>query len=72
MPLCEQQAKAVADALKGQLWQVDENTWEVILTRVDGSVISISGDAVREYENEDALYEGKARTIIALEGATHP
>ena len=51
----ERQAKLVAEALGGRVWQSGGGLWMVLLTRSDGKVVAITDESVCLYESEDAL-----------------
>ena len=57
--MSEEQANAVSDALGGDIWLV-------VMHRSDGRVVALSDESVCEYENEDALHEGRAVATILL------
>lgn len=50
----------------GEAWQSGGDIWLVTVHRKDGSLVVFSGDAVAEYENEEAFEEGNAKNVIDL------
>lgn len=62
----EQQATTIATALGGETWQSGGGIWLVLLRRSDGRVIAISDEVVCEYDDEDAVQNGRPRTSIML------
>jgi hypothetical protein len=62
----ENQAEALASIVGGEAWQSGGGIWLVTLYREDGKLVVFSGDAVCEYESEEAFDEGRASNEIAL------
>ena len=62
----EQEAEAVAKALKGRTWQSGGDIWLVVIDRADGHLVAISDDTVNEYESEADFEESRATNFIAL------
>src|SRR5262245_29903393 len=60
----EQQAEAIASALDGEAWQSGGGMWVVTVTRDDGTLVVFSGDAICEYESDDAFDVGRASNTI--------
>jgi hypothetical protein len=62
----EARATSVAEALGGEAWQSGGGIWLVLLRRPDGHVVVLSDESVCEYEDQDALDEGRAESMILL------
>jgi len=62
----EEQAKKVADALGGEVWDSGGDMWLAIIRRTDGKLVVISGDSVCEYNSEADFEEAKAASMIVL------
>lgn len=62
----ESQAEALAVAIGGEAWQSGGGIWLVSVKRADNSLVVFSGDAVCEYECEEAFEEGRAKASILL------
>jgi len=62
----EQQAKALARVFGGEEWDSGGGIWLVQYYRGDGKLIVFSGDAVCEYDSDEAFEEGNANTMISL------
>jgi hypothetical protein len=62
----ETQAKSVANALRGDVWQSGGDIWLVLLRRPDGHLVVISDDTVNEYDTEADFEESRAANFIAL------
>jgi len=62
----EIQAEALAIAIGGEAWQSGGNIWLVTVHRADGALVVFSGDAVCEYETEEAFDQGRQRSSILL------
>lgn len=60
----EKQAEMLAVIVGGEAWQSGGGIWVVTVHREDGSVIVFSGDAVCEYEDEEAFDAGRALATI--------
>lgn len=57
----------LAALLGGESWQSCGGVYLVIVNREDGSRVVFSGDAVSEYENDDAFDAGRASKVISPE-----
>ncbi len=62
----EEQAKALASIVGGEAWNSGGGIWLVTVHREDGSLIVFSGDAICEYEDEEAFDECRALNTIVL------
>lgn len=62
----EQQAKALAEIFSGEAWNSGGGTWLAAYWRGDGKYIVFSGDAVCEYDSEEAFDTNKASTTLIL------
>ena len=62
----EQQAQAIADILGGETWNTGGGICLVVKKRSDGRVVAISDESVCEYENQQALDQGKPSVSIVL------
>lgn len=61
----ERSAEQLAAIVGGEAWQSGGGIWLVTVTRDDGSLVVFSGDAVCEYENDEAFDAGqKAKTVL--------
>lgn len=60
----EKQATIMAECCGGEPWQSGGGIWLVMIHRHDGRLVVISGDAICEYQDEDAFDRGDARTTI--------
>lgn len=64
--MTEAQANKLANIVGGEAWQSGGGIWLVTLNREDGALVVFSGDAVCEYESEEAFEESRASKIISL------
>lgn len=62
----EKQAKALAAIVGGEEWQSGGGIWVVSVNREEGKLVVFSGDAVCEYESDEAFDEGRAANTILL------
>lgn len=62
----QKQAEALVKIVGGEAWNSGGGIWLVTVQRGDGRLIVFSGDAVCEYENEEAFDEGRAAAMIGL------
>jgi len=62
----ERTAEQLAAIVGGEAWQSGGGIWLVTVTRDDGSLVVFSGDAVCEYENDEAFDAGQAAKTILL------
>lgn len=62
----EEQAKAVAEALGGDVWDSGGGMWLAIFRRHDGKIVAITDEVVCEYEHGDALESGTPRLSVNL------
>lgn len=62
----ESQAETLAAIMGGEAWQSGGGIWLVTVNREDGRLVVFSGDAVCEYESEEAFDEGRSSNEIAL------
>src|SRR5689334_22075404 len=62
----ERTAEQLAVLVGGEAWQSGGRIWLVTVNRDDGSIVVFSGDAVCEYENDDAFDSGRALKTIVL------
>jgi hypothetical protein len=61
----QKQAELLAKAVGGDAWQSGGGVWVVTLNREDGHLVVFSGEAVCEYENDEAFDAGRPlRTIL--------
>jgi hypothetical protein len=61
-----QQAEAVAVALGGRAWHGGGGIWLVRFDLPGGRLVVVSGEAVCEYEGEEAFYGGRASATVEL------
>lgn len=62
----EKTAEQLAAIVGGEAWNSGGGIWLVTVNRDDGSLVVFSGDAIAEYENEDAFDATQARKTILL------
>lgn len=62
----EQTAEQLAVILGGEAWQSGGGIWLVTVNREDGSIVVFSGDAICEYENDEAFDAGRASNTILI------
>jgi hypothetical protein len=62
----EQTAEQLAVIVGGEAWQSGGGVYLVTVNRDDGSLVVFSGDAVCEYENDEAFDAGRASKTILL------
>ena len=62
----EMQANSLANIVGGEAWQSGGGVWLVTLDREDDHIIVFSGDAVCEYESDDAFNDGRASNTIVM------
>ncbi|MBK9126371.1 MAG: hypothetical protein IPM13_01020 [Phycisphaerales bacterium] len=59
-------AEQLASIVGGEAWQSGGGIWLVTVNRDDGSLVVFSGDAICEYENDEAFDAGRAFKTILL------
>jgi hypothetical protein len=64
--LTEETAPIAAAALGGDAWQSGGGIWLIVKRCEDGRVATISSEVVKEYENEEAFEEDRARSCLVL------
>ena len=62
----EEQARDVAEALGGTMWQSGGNIWLVLFEKADGEIVALSDEVVCEYVNQEALENSKPSASILL------
>lgn len=62
----ERTAEQLAAILGGEAWQSGGGIWLFTVNREDGALVVFSGDAICEYENEEAFDAGRASKTILL------
>lgn len=62
----ERTAEQLSAIVGGEAWQSGGGIWLVTATRDDGSFVVFSGDAICEYENDEAFDAGRAAKTILL------
>lgn len=62
----EQTAEHLAAIVGGESWQSGGGIYLVTVNRDDGSLVVFSGDAIAEYENDEAFDAGRASKSILL------
>lgn len=62
----ERTAEQLAALLGGEAWQSGGGIYVVTVNRDDGTLVVFSGDAVCEYENDEAFNLGRATKTICL------
>jgi len=62
----ERTAEQLAVLVGGEAWQSGGGIWLVTVNREDGSLVVFSGDAVCEYENDEAFDTAQATKTIHL------
>lgn len=62
----EKTAEHLAAIVGGESWQSGGGIYLVTINRDDGSLVVFSGDAVAEYENDEAFDAGRASKSILL------
>ena len=62
----ERTAEQLATIVGGEAWQSGGGIWLVTVNRDDGSLVVFSGDAICEYENDEAFDAGQASKSILL------
>lgn len=60
----EQTAEHLAAIVGGESWQSGGGLYLVTVHRDDGSMVVFSGDAISEYDNEEAFDAGRASKVI--------
>ncbi len=65
----EQQANALSEIFSGEAWDSGGGIWLAAYWRGDGKYIVFSGDAVCEYDSEEAFDNASvAKTIVLASG----
>jgi hypothetical protein len=59
-------AEQLATIMGGEAWQSGGGIYLVTVNQSDGSLVVFSGDAICEYENDEAFDAGKASKTIFL------
>jgi hypothetical protein len=62
----EQQANALAEIFSGEAWNSGGGIWLAAYWRGDGKYIAFSGDAVCEYDSEEAFDAAKTANMLIL------
>ena len=62
----EQQANALAEVFSGEAWNSGGGIWLAAYWRGDGKYVVFSGDAVCEYESDEAFDNGRASNTLLL------
>lgn len=62
----ERTAGQLAVIAGGEAWQSGGGIWLVTVNRDDGSLVVFSGDAICEYENDEAFDASRASNTILL------
>jgi hypothetical protein len=62
----QKQAELLARVVGGDAWQSGGGVWVVTINREDGRVVVFSGEAVCEYEDDEAFDQGRALNTILL------
>lgn len=62
----ERTAEQLAVLVGGEAWQSGGGMYLVTVTRDDGSLVVFSGDAICEYENDEAFDANRASKTILL------
>lgn len=62
----ERTAEQLAVIVGGEAWQSGGGIWLVTVNRDDGSLVVFSGDAICEYESDEAFDAGRASKSILL------
>lgn len=59
-------AEQLAVLVGGEAWQSGGDIWLVTVNRDDGSLVVFSGDAICEYENDEAFEAGSSSKAIVM------
>lgn len=62
----ERTAEQLAAIVGGEAWQSGGGIWLVTVNREDGTLVVFSGDAICEYESDEAFDAGRAAKTILL------
>ncbi len=62
----ERTAEQLAVIVGGEAWQSGGGIWLVTVNRDDGGLVVFSGDAICEYENDEAFDAGRASNTIPM------
>lgn len=62
----ERTAEQLAVIVGGEAWQSGGGIWLVTVNREDGSLVVFSGDAICEYDSDEAFDAGRASKTILL------
>jgi hypothetical protein len=62
----EYQARQIAEALSGEIWQSGGGIWLVLLRQGNSKLVVISDEAVCEYDDEQHFEESKPAKAILL------
>lgn len=62
----ERTAEQLASIVGGEAWHSGGGIWLVTVNRDDGSLVVFSGDAICEYENDEAFDASRASKTILL------
>jgi len=66
LPMDQQTAGAVAEALGGQAWHSGGGIWLVRFERADGKLVVVSDEVVCEYGNDGAFDQAQPTAAIRL------
>lgn len=64
--MTEEEANAVAEALRGKPWNSGGGIWLVVFHREDGSIVVMSDDVINVYEDQGAFDSGQASECLLL------
>jgi hypothetical protein len=64
--MTEEEANAVAEALRGKPWNSGGGIWLVVFHREDGTIAVMSDDVINVYEDQEAFDTGHAREYLLL------
>ena len=62
----ESKANAIAELLGGYAWNSGGGIYLVVIDRADGTRVVVSGEAVSEYRDEEAMESGELLASIRL------
>lgn len=62
----ERTAEQLASIVGGEAWQSGGGIWLVTVNRDDGSLVVFSGDAICEYESDEAFDASRASKTLLL------
>jgi hypothetical protein len=64
--MTEEQATAVAKALRGDTWQSGGGIWLVVFRRRDGKTVVLNDEVIKVYDNDSALDEDRSSSETLL------